>query len=85
MSAAAQPNQERKVSLAYKDGPSDKVYHAQLEPRGKGWVVNFQYGRRGASLQSGTKTQTPVEFTKANQIFDKLIAEKKAKGYTEGL
>jgi bifunctional non-homologous end joining protein LigD len=82
-SSAAQPQGE-KISLFYKDGSSDKAYHAQLEPKGSGFVVNFQYGRRFQSLQAGTKTQSPVAYAVAKKIFDKLVAEKKGKGYTEG-
>lgn len=84
---------EEKISLYYKDGGSDKVYHAQIvraivatavPATGEDWVVNFQYGRRGQSLQTGTKTAKPVTFDKAKKVFDKLVAEKKGKGYTEG-
>jgi bifunctional non-homologous end joining protein LigD len=74
----------RKVSLYFREGSSDKEYHVQLEPKGSGFVVNFQYGRRGSTLTSGTKTDKPVAQDKAEQIFQKLVAEKKAKGYTEG-
>ena len=73
-----------KTSLAYKSGNSDKVYHIQLEPKGSGWSVDFQFGRRGATLTAGTKTRVPVSEAEARKIFDKLVAEKKAKGYTEG-
>ena len=73
-----------KTSLAYKSGNSDKVYHIQLEPKGSGWSVDFQFGRRGATLTAGTKTQTPVSEAEARKIFDKLVAEKMAKGYTTG-
>jgi len=74
----------RKASLYFKEGSSDKEYHAQLEKSGDGYVVNFQYGRRGAALTSGVKTPKPVPLAKAETTFDKLVAEKKAKGYTEG-
>ena len=47
-------------------------------------MVNFAYGKRGATLTTGTKTSFPVSEDVARKIFDKLIAEKKAKGYTEG-
>jgi hypothetical protein len=31
----------KKISLFYREGASDKVYHASLEPTGNGlWVVN---------------------------------------------
>lgn len=73
------------ISLYYKEGGSDKVYHIQLvEHTDKNFVVNFQYGRRGQSLQTGTKTNTAVTYDKAKKIFDKLVQEKKSKGYTEG-
>ena len=73
-----------KIDLYFRQGSSDKEYHVQVEPKGAGWVVNFQYGRRGSSLTAGTKTQSPVSQEEARKIFDRLVAEKQAKGYTEG-
>lgn len=70
------------VSLFYRDGGSDKVYHANLLPEGEGFVVKFAYGRRGSALVAGTKTTAPVTREKAKAIFDKLVAEKTSKGYT---
>jgi bifunctional non-homologous end joining protein LigD len=72
------------ISLYYQQGSSDKVYNIQMEPRDSGWCVDFQFGRRGAALTAGTKTQEPVSEAEARKIFDKLVAEKKGKGYTEG-
>ena len=72
------------ISLAYHDGSSDKVYHAQIEEKDNGYVVNFQYGRRGSTLNSGSKTATPVALAAAQKVYDKLVAEKKGKGYSEG-
>jgi bifunctional non-homologous end joining protein LigD len=72
------------VSLYYREGSSDKEYHAQIEPQDGGYVVQFAYGRRGATLQTGTKTNTPVDLDTATRLFMKLVAEKKARGYTEG-
>ena len=74
-------NQER-MSLYYRQGSSDKVYHAQLDQVDGGFVVNFQFGRRGSTLQSGTKTPVPVPYDRAKKVYDKLVAEKKGKGYT---
>ena len=71
-----------KVSLYFTEGSSDKEYHAQLSSKDDGYVVNFQYGRRGQALQSGTKTATPVEYGKARKLYDTLVAEKTKKGYT---
>ena len=72
------------ISLYYQQGSSDKVYNIQMEPQGSGWCVNFQFGRRNSTLTAGTKTQEPVSEAEARKIFDKLVAEKKGKGYTEG-
>lgn len=82
---ATATGQAEKISLFFTEGSSDKVYHAQLEPKNDGFVVNFQYGRRGATLQAGTKTADPLPYDKAKKIYDKLVAEKKGKGYTEDL
>lgn len=71
------------VHLQYREGSSDKVYQIQLEARGDGYVVTFAYGRRGATLQTGTKTTSPVPYEEALTIFQRLVKEKKSKGYTE--
>jgi len=76
--------QAEQISLYYRDGGSDKVYHAQLEQKDEGWVVNFQYGRRGAALQSGSKTAKPLAFAKAKVAYDKIVNEKLGKGYSPG-
>lgn len=72
------------ISLYYKDGGSDKVYHTQIEPVDGGYLVNFQYGKRGSTLATGCKTAKPVELAEAQKIYHKLIKEKQAKGYTQG-
>jgi len=72
------------ITLYYRQGSSDKVYQAAIEPRDGNYVVTFAYGRRGATLATGTKTQTPVPYHEAKSIYDKLVAEKTAKGYTPG-
>ncbi|NBV25538.1 MAG: WGR domain-containing protein, partial [Proteobacteria bacterium] len=74
----------KSTSLYYREGSSDKEYHVRLEAKGDGYVVNFAYGRRGSTLSTGTKTSTPVDYEAAGRLFDKLVKEKKAKGYTEG-
>lgn len=70
------------AALYYRQGRSDKVYQASIEPAGPGYVVHFAYGRRGSTLTTGTKTPSPVAFDAAKKTFDKLVAEKRAKGYT---
>lgn len=72
------------ISLYYAQGGSDKEYHIQIQPAGDRYTVNFQYGRRGSSLTAGTKTPTPVPLDMAQKIYNKLAAEKTAKGYAPG-
>ncbi len=73
-----------RVALYYREGSSDKVYQAAIEPVGNQFVVNFAYGRRGTTLTTGTKTNSPVDYPTAQQIYAKLVREKKSKGYAEG-
>ena len=72
------------IALYYQQGTSDKVYQADLEAKDGGYVVNFAYGRRGTTLTTGTKTSTAVNYDAAKAIYDKLVKEKTAKGYTPG-
>ncbi|MCP4403093.1 MAG: WGR domain-containing protein [bacterium] len=73
------------ITLYFKRGGSDKVYTAALEEvEHKRFVVNFAYGRRGATLKTGTKTSTPVEYADAKKIYDKLVKSKTSKGYAPG-
>lgn len=75
---------EEHISLYYRDGSSDKRYDVTLRAEGDLWVVNFAYGRRGATLKPGTKTSQPVDYAKARKIYDKLVSSKTADGYTPG-
>ncbi len=72
----------KSINLAYREGGSDKVYQATIQPEGDKFLVNFAYGRRGNALTTGTKTTSPVDIESANRIFDKLVKEKTSKGYT---
>src|ERR1041384_8228598 len=76
--------ENNQISLYYKEGSSDKIYQVQIEEKDAGFVVNFAYGRRGSTLNTGTKTSSPVPYDQAKRIFDKLVKEKQAKGYTVG-
>jgi bifunctional non-homologous end joining protein LigD len=77
--------------LFYREGGSDKVYQAWIEAKSAsdsggsgsvGFTVNFAYGRRGNALSTGTKTSAPVSYEAAIKIYEKIVAEKKSKGYT---
>lgn len=72
------------TTLYYREGSSDKVYQATIEPKDGAYLVNFAYGRRGSTLSTGTKTVPAVDYGAAKAIYDKLIKEKTAKGYTPG-
>ncbi|MBB5030526.1 WGR domain-containing protein [Prosthecobacter vanneervenii] len=72
------------TTLYFRQGPSDKVYQASIQPKDQGFMVHFAYGRRGTTLTTGCKTQVPVEYQVAKAIYDKLIREKTAKGYAPG-
>jgi bifunctional non-homologous end joining protein LigD len=72
------------ITLYFREGSSDKVYQASIRPQGEGFMVHFAYGRRGSTLSTGTKTQSPVTHNEAKRIYDKLIQEKTTKGYLPG-
>lgn len=83
MNATLAPQLER-ITLYYREGNSDKVYQCAIEASHGGFLVNFAYGRRGSTLSAGTKTSAPVDYDTARRIYDKLVLEKTAKGYTAG-
>jgi bifunctional non-homologous end joining protein LigD len=72
------------ITLYYREGASDKVYQASLQPQADGFVVHFAYGRRGSALATGIKTPQPLDYTRAKAIYDQLVRTKTAKGYTPG-
>src|SRR6476660_5014946 len=72
------------ITLYYRQGSSDKVYQASIEPQAGGYVVRFAYGRRGTTLQAGSKTPVAVNYGEAKAIYEKLIQEKLSKGYSPG-
>ena len=73
--------QAENITLFFQQGSSDKIYKASLEEVDGKFIVNFAYGRRGSTLKTGTKTQSPVEYEKAKKIYDKLVNGKASKGY----
>src|SRR5437879_3510103 len=72
----------KSISLFFKEGKSDKEYHAQLAPQDGGWVVTFQYGRRGGALRADTKTPQALPYEDAKKIYDRVVREKLGKGYS---
>jgi bifunctional non-homologous end joining protein LigD len=74
-------NHIESITLYFREGASDKVYQAAIEACGEEYAVTFAYGRRGSTLQTGTKTQLPVDYETAKLFYDRLVKEKIAKGY----
>jgi len=72
----------KSIVLNFSQGSSDKTYQAQIKSRDDGYVVEFQFGKRGGPLQSGCKTQVPVSIEAAEKVFSKLVSEKMGKGYS---
>lgn len=73
---------QENVSLFFTDAGANKEYHVQLKEQADGCVVNFQYGPRGGTLKSGTKTSSPIPLGQAKKVYDRLVAEKMGKGYS---
>lgn len=71
------------TTLYCREGGSDKVYQTAIEPATNGYIVTFAYGRRGTTLQTGTKTGKPVSLEEAQKIHAKLVLSKLKKGYTQ--
>ena len=76
----------RSARLWFKEGTSDKVYEvdlvdAEAADASARFLVNFRFGRRGQTLQEGTKTPAPVSREAADKIFDSVIVSKVNDGY----
>jgi bifunctional non-homologous end joining protein LigD len=74
------PTVTKKADLAYRAGTSDKVYHVWVENVGANHFVKFRYGRRGSTLNEGTKVG-PTDTASAIREFEKIVSEKLGKGY----
>jgi bifunctional non-homologous end joining protein LigD len=70
------------VSLFLTEGTSDKEYHLQLLSAETGFVVNYQNGRRGGTLRSGTRTTTPIPYADAKALYADILKKKLREGYT---
>lgn len=74
----------RSIHLVYQEGTSDKEYKVQIvEVSLHRYDVTFQYGRIGGKHHEGVKTSAPVPIVSAVHIYEKLVQEKRAKGYKE--
>jgi hypothetical protein len=76
----------RSARLWFKEGASDKVYEVDLgdteaADASSRYLVNFRFGRRGQTLQEGTKTQAPVSREAADKLFDSVVVSRLNEGY----
>jgi len=72
----------KKTLLHFQQGTSNKVYNVYLIELSSGeYLVNFEYGRYGATLREGTKTSSPVALEKAQKLYDSLVVSKVNKNY----
>jgi hypothetical protein len=72
----------KQAKLFFQEGSSDKVYEVDLcYVGGDRYVVDFRYGRRGATLKSGSKTGAPVSLPQAEKVFNELVTSKLKEGY----
>jgi len=63
-------------------GGSDKVYNAFLRPKAGAWVVDYTNGPRGGTPRPGTRTEQPLDYAAAHEIYTKLVKSKIKDGYT---
>jgi bifunctional non-homologous end joining protein LigD len=71
------------ASFYCQENSSDKEYHMQVAEVEGGFIVKYQYGRRGGSLTPGVKPAAPVPLDKAVKQFESMCKERLAKGYTQ--
>jgi predicted DNA-binding WGR domain protein len=71
---------EQTALWMYEPPHHDKVYNVYIMDTGSGNSVDFEYGRRGAAMTTGSKV-TNVSYSEAKDVYDHLIAEKTKKGY----
>src|SRR5512143_1028967 len=72
----------KSVQLFFQEGTSDKVYNAAIVDDGGAYTVQVSWGRRGSKLSEGNKA-VKVSRAKAEATFDRLVREKRGKGYEE--
>lgn len=71
------------VTLRFVEGASDKQYSVQIVANGDGFNVVAAWGRTGSSQQSAVKNADPLSIEKAQALADKLLGEKRRKGYSD--
>jgi len=72
----------KSIQLFFQEGSSDKVYNAAIMEDGGKFTVSVEWGRRGSKLNTGSKA-VKVSRADADKMFDRLVREKRGKGYEE--
>lgn len=72
---------EKKVTLGYTQGRSDKIYKIELFKVDDGWKVVVEYGKRHNVNHIDDKTPKPLSYADAAELFDELFQAKRKKGY----
>lgn len=67
--------------LALQTATVERVCRLSLQARDGGYVVQVARGRRGAVLQTETKTPEPIAYEHARRIYAALLSKKTAQGY----
>ena len=74
----------RTETLYFQEGSSDKEYTISLQQTDGRCEVIVHFGRRGGTQQVQNKTPEPVSSFEAVAIYERVKAEKLAKGYRPG-
>jgi bifunctional non-homologous end joining protein LigD len=73
----------KEIELFFQEGNSDKVYNATIVKNPDGtYDVPVAWGRRGGGLSQGKKA-VKASLAVAEAAFDKVVREKRTKGYEE--
>lgn len=75
-------NKIKTNKLFFQEGSSDKMYIATLWEEGGLYTVEVEWGKRGSTLNKGNKA-IKVSLVAAEKVIEKLLREKKNKGYEE--
>ncbi|MBX3154789.1 MAG: WGR domain-containing protein [Deltaproteobacteria bacterium] len=70
----------KSIRLFFQEGSSDKLYNAAIVKDGELYTVTVEWGRRGGSLNQGSKA-VKVALAVAQKKYDALVREKTNKGY----
>lgn len=76
-----QPNAA--ITIRFVEGSSDKQYSVNIVPAGTGFNVVASWGRTGGNMQTAVKNSVPVTLEQAQCLANRLLTEKRRKGYTD--